>query len=720
MTPARTLGLLLLLLHAPLRAQQPGVVTGTVVDATTHLPVAGASVRLGDEPGVRTDAAGHFRLPAMDPGTRPLRVEGFGYAAREVSVDVRPGEEVRVDVRLDPQPVTLPGVVARAAASLTDGYRLERADLQRAGARTAADALKSLPGVVLHTTGPGGPQYLSIRGANESSVLVLVDGVPLNDPVTGQADLTRVSAASIASITVLPGARSAAWGGRASGGVVLIESRGAAGMDRELSLGGGTLGTADAALSWSGGTRTSWTLGAGGRRQSGAFDFDLPAQAGGGAARRANADVRALQAHGGVRGTLLGGALDVRGGHDVLRRGLPGRSYATSPAARQDVLDDRASASWRRATSDLALSLLLSGARERIRHHDAQPPFGQPYDDTTRVTALLVRATGERQWPHGRSLGLGSELRHEALRSTALAQNAPTSLLNAGFYLRGASALAGVRGLSLEAQLRTDRAALGGAWFFSHALTLAFARGGLALHVTQRSSFTPPTMADRFFRDAVGVEPDPDLRAERVPGEVEAGAQLIANARGWLLTLRTSAWRSDVHGMILWAPDYRFIWRPYNADAKRAGLELGGTLDSRDRRLRFTGAWTLARATYDRGAGDDGVQIAYRPRHTGSLSLAFRPAASELQADLRYTGERTTAPTPVNLLPGFFTLDGALAHTVPLGAWRARFELRVDRLLDEKASLIFGFPEPGRVLRLGVRLTPDFAAAASIAGVLQS
>src|SRR5690606_40164290 len=90
--------------------------------------------------------------------------------------------------------------------------------IERSGARTAGDVIRAVPGAVVRATSPGGPQTVSIRGSGEDAVLVLVDGVPLNDPVTGEADLSTVPAGAIESVAVLPGAQSARYGARAEAG----------------------------------------------------------------------------------------------------------------------------------------------------------------------------------------------------------------------------------------------------------------------------------------------------------------------------------------------------------------------------------------------------------------------------------------------------------------------------------------------------------------------
>src|SRR5690606_13698751 len=123
----------------------------------------------------------------------------------------------------------------------SDGTRLGRARIARLGARTAGDAVREVPGGLLREDGVGGAQTISIRGSGTDAVLVLVDGVPINDPVTGVADLSTIPAAIIESVTVRVGAHSARYGPRAEAGVVEIETR-MAESGVEMRAAGGTLG----------------------------------------------------------------------------------------------------------------------------------------------------------------------------------------------------------------------------------------------------------------------------------------------------------------------------------------------------------------------------------------------------------------------------------------------------------------------------------------------
>ena len=87
------------------------------------------------------------------------------------------------------------------------------------------EALKGLPGVEIASPGgPGSQASIFIRGADSKNVLVLVDGVPVNDPsdANRSADIAAISLANIERIEVIRGSQSVLYGSNATAGVIQI------------------------------------------------------------------------------------------------------------------------------------------------------------------------------------------------------------------------------------------------------------------------------------------------------------------------------------------------------------------------------------------------------------------------------------------------------------------------------------------------------------------
>lgn len=95
--------------------------------------------------------------------------------------------------------------------------------------RTVVELLQTLPGVLVETQGgPGGLTAVSIRGGESNFTLVLLDGIPINDPTNtrgGSVDFANLSADLVERIEVVKGAQSAVYGSDALTGVINIITR---------------------------------------------------------------------------------------------------------------------------------------------------------------------------------------------------------------------------------------------------------------------------------------------------------------------------------------------------------------------------------------------------------------------------------------------------------------------------------------------------------------
>ncbi|MGU3525685.1 TonB-dependent vitamin B12 receptor BtuB [Enterobacteriaceae bacterium C23F] len=99
-----------------------------------------------------------------------------------------------------------------------------RQDIDRWQSQSVVDVMRRLPGVDIAQNGGLGQQSsLFIRGTNSSHVLILVDGVRLNQAgVSGSSDLSQFPISLVQRIEYIRGPRSAVYGSDAIGGVVNI------------------------------------------------------------------------------------------------------------------------------------------------------------------------------------------------------------------------------------------------------------------------------------------------------------------------------------------------------------------------------------------------------------------------------------------------------------------------------------------------------------------
>jgi len=159
------------------------------------------------------------------------------------------------------QVLELPEIVVSANLEPTAANRsgatvevITEQDLQATGEIRVVDFLNRLPGVNVRTTGgPGQPATVSVRGASQNYVAVLVDGIDVTDPSGTQVafDFGQLTTSGISRIEVLKGSQSALYGSNAVGGVINITTRRATepGLKQYLDVEGGSYATGQAAYS---------------------------------------------------------------------------------------------------------------------------------------------------------------------------------------------------------------------------------------------------------------------------------------------------------------------------------------------------------------------------------------------------------------------------------------------------------------------------------------
>ena len=216
-----------------------GAISGRVVDAATQQPLAGVQVSvLSTQLGALSGADGRYSIANTTAGTHQLRASMMGYAAQTQSVTVTDGQSATANFALEPQAISLEGVVAV-------GYGTQKLkDVTGAVASVKSEEIKQIPtpsvgealkgrvaGVDIQTGGykPGDNPTIRIRGARSLNAnndpLIVVDGVAI------AGGLGDINPGSIQSIDVLKDASATAvYGSRGANGVVLITTnRGRAG-----------------------------------------------------------------------------------------------------------------------------------------------------------------------------------------------------------------------------------------------------------------------------------------------------------------------------------------------------------------------------------------------------------------------------------------------------------------------------------------------------------
>ncbi len=271
LTGALALAALACLAHVcHVRAQQPGTVSGVIVDATSGAPLRGAVVLLEPRPAgslrvsgsekawsaalsVFTNGSGSYRFGDVAHGLYRLLVRRMGYRPATIYIDLSHTRRLDVSVGLTVQPIRLERAVGTALAPPavrasrpnavpdpearvfaekarqqlfleSDVRLLSESDVAEAVTLAEGDvlrALQRLPGV---TTRDEYTAELWTRGAPWSQTLVLFDGLPLYNPVHSAGVFSGVNPDGLGTVFFHPGSRPASIGEGAAG-VLSLRSR---------------------------------------------------------------------------------------------------------------------------------------------------------------------------------------------------------------------------------------------------------------------------------------------------------------------------------------------------------------------------------------------------------------------------------------------------------------------------------------------------------------
>lgn len=117
-------------------------------------------------------------------------------------------------------------------------YVLDAAMIEQSGQTFLIDILRGMPGISVAQSGSaGGLTELRLRGAETNQLLVMIDGIVVNDEGQGGlVDFAHVSSSNIVRVELLSGPQSALWGNGAVAGVLSITTRAASQNNQSLNI----------------------------------------------------------------------------------------------------------------------------------------------------------------------------------------------------------------------------------------------------------------------------------------------------------------------------------------------------------------------------------------------------------------------------------------------------------------------------------------------------
>jgi vitamin B12 transporter len=660
-------------------------IRGTILDPSGR-PVEGARVSCANQ-SVHSSVEGRFTVAGVEQCEAEIEKQGFDPRAERLSAQVEnrivlvvsgPVESVVVSATRN----EITPEQASVAANVITGRQLQALSYPM-----LSDVLRDIPGLELVQSGrPGSLVSLFTRGSNSTQTLVLLDGVPLNDP-GGQLNLAHLTTEGIDRIEIVRTPESALFGAEASGGVIqLFTKRG----DPENAMPHGSASYERgnfqtdrwiANLNGGVGNRLDYSFSAAELHTVGSYPNDY---------HRDNTGSGNL-------GFRISDSTQVRAVFQIYDAhiGVPGQVAYNPP----DLVSNE-------ETRGSTLSLRLDDSRGsnylqrftfgynrlRDRFNGSFPSLNLPERKTAGYQGTLSHRGG--------ALVFGYDFQDQGgdLSGTIASRDNHGLFVNLQQNLTGRIYLSAGARFEHSSAFGSTGAGRGGASFL-----LLGEHGALSsaiLRISAGRGVTEPSLLQNFAQ-APFFHGNPALRPEQT-NSYEAA--LVSEWFARRVRAEVAGFRSSFDNLIAFVGD---TWQNVQASWAR-GLETSvQTQLTKDVSINASYMRLYTRITVSASAPSSstgvGQQLLRRPRNSGAISLAVTPRRWAIVIGGRFTGERHDVDRSFLVAnnPGFENVYisasyDATKHLTPV--------LRLDNLLDEQYQEALGYPALSRAVIGGLRV----------------
>jgi vitamin B12 transporter len=586
---------------------------------------------------------------------------------------------------------------------LSDTTVIDRVAIANSAALTLMDLLQSQAG--LEVTQQGGQGKLSglfLRGTKTAQTLIVIDGVRLENPLSGGANLEFIPLAAVERIEISRGPSSSFYGSAAMGGVIQIFTRqNNEAMSSSLRVFGsfslGSISTVKANAAVSGADQSTRWLVSIARDQTKGYETTLPSSSSyqadrdGNRQNSANVSVShqiAPQFNIGFNGFLTQG------------RSFYDSSFSLPADTRLDYRTTSLSGFAKgQLSNSWATEIRVGKSAIFYDYFDASGffPFA-PKSDTLNLAWTNQIKLSEQ--PSAGSLFAGVEASKQTVTGLGVSTGASvygatarrTNSIFVGYETR-------IDSHSVRLQARNDAIHSEGAALSPKANTGTVAYGYLLnkewqLRASAGSAFRAPTFDDLY--NPFG--PNPLLKPEKSLG-YEIGAQYRQAQQTFKVTAFTQKIRQAIE------LDSSFISQNYDA-AKVSGATVEASQQLGSVRLRGNVTVQDTEGSYTDFSTSQAVigRLARRAKVHGSLAINWQDAAASanrkngLQASTLWQFQGNRVDTDGSRLSGYGVLNFSTSYG--FGAWSVFG--KVGNLLDKQYQLASGYRATPRYIMIGV------------------
>ena len=585
--------------------------------------------------------------------------------------------------------------------------------IEESGAKNIADLLDKQAGLQVSDYGPEGAQKtLSIRGSTSAQVLVLVDGVRMNNSQSGGVDLSLIPLDNIERIEIVRGGNSSIYGADAVGGVINIITK--KGEKRKLSIevkNGSYLpkkyvknygsdkkeypadpldliDTQKVSFQYSGkisklniNTTGSFT------KANNQFIFKDSNYED---RKRINANLLEGNFYVGTHLPFKNGYLNSTNSFIYSKKGIPGSLSNVSTDAKQENINYLSSINYNTSkflSDNLTFDVKTSFKYSQLKYTD--PPST---NSLHKLYAVNFDTTQEMLYFDSFYLIYGINLEFDSIDSNEIGNK---ERLFTGVFLESPINL--TESFVLQPSLRFD-------YYSDFGGSLNFKIGAIknltnttSLKSSLSKSFRAPTFNDLYWPESSFVAGNPDLKPE-----TGYSFDFGISKRNKNVKYDAFVFTRYIKNVILWQPGNDGKWRPSNyGEALYPGLE--GNLNIKflkyyNFNLDYTYLYTFVLSgSYTL---KDNKRLPYIPVHKLNAGFNSDWGKNLIGFDLNYISLRYTKTANVGYMPSHFILNAHYKHK-----FRNNMSLNIDihNLFNEQYQMEDGYPMPGTYIETGIK-----------------
>lgn len=557
---------------------------------------------------------------------------------------------------------------------------VEREQIERWQSNSVIDVLRRMPGIdVGQNGGVGQMSSIYVRGAESRHVLILVDGVRLNQAnVSGSSDISQIPLSLVQRIEYIRGPRSSVYGSDAIGGVInILTERKTEGGTLNATMGSHGYQEYDGSIKQKVGDKTTLTA-AGSYLYTKGYDVEANGNTGGHPQPDRDGFMN--------KSLWLGVNHDINDDVSLYARayGFDNRTaYDAYYDSYNDMLTDTRALFSRTYDGGVKFnrdnySSSLNTSYNYTKDYDYDPRYGR-YGKGSRFTNSEQYNV---QWGNHLLLGNGSigggvDWQRQSIKAGSSGFPNKEHFDNTGLYLTGQQKLGDI---IAEASVRSDKHSEYG-WHTTWQTNLGweFVEGYRVIG-GYGTAFKAPTLMQLYSEWGS----NPDLQPEKSK-QWEGGFEGLTGPLAWRLT----AYRNDVNSLIQGESSYPY--RNYNVGkALIKGVEFTGEMDTWIFHHTFNLQYIDARnkETHQR--------LDRRARQQLKYQLDWQVEKLDMGVTYQYIGQRTDKDygTYENVSLGGVSIWD-LTASYPITS-HLSIRGRIANLFDKDYETAYGYRTPGR------------------------